>query len=298
MKIGVIGIGAIGVHLAQHALSAGHDVRVWNRTVEATNGVVAAGAFRCQTPLEAFAADVAISALFDDAAVEDVLLTPAILASAERPSLHICMSTISPELADRLEEANRQAGIRYVSAPFFGRPEAAAAAQLNILAAGDPEAIECAHTILSIFGTVWPLGDHSRHANLAKIAGNFMICSTVAVMAEASAVLRAAGADEGAFMDLMTQTLFAAPIYRTYGPSVVGRAPLPELGIAIPRKDVGLMKKEGNKHGIGAGIAATVLTLFDQADALGLSHLDMSRALASAAGERTAKLARSGISSG
>jgi 3-hydroxyisobutyrate dehydrogenase-like beta-hydroxyacid dehydrogenase len=275
----VIGLGQIGSRLAHHLLKAHHEISVWNRSPEPVDALVAAGARRSLSAAEAFQSDVVISVLFDDAAVREVLLAPTVLAGASDNALHICMSTISPDLGTLLNTAAKLHGFRYLSAPFFGRPDAAAAANLNILVAGDTKALSTAIPILSLFGKIWPIGGQPHHANLAKIAGNYMICCAVEAMSEAAALLTSVGADKAAFLEMMANSLFSAPIYRRYGPSVAGTSTLPNIGIAIAEKDVGLMNAAAKQTGVAAPFSAVLASQFAKVHEIGAHQKDISVAL-------------------
>ena len=150
---------------------------------------------------------------------------------------------------------------------------------MNMVAAGDPATIADVNPILSLFGKVWPVGSEPGHANLAKIAGNFMIGCAIQTMAEAATTLAKAGADEAAFLDMMANSLFASPIYRTYGPSVAGVAPLPDLGIGIAQKDVGLMELAGTEMGIRLPFAQALLEQLQIVCEIGRENKDVSVAL-------------------
>src|SRR6202035_5828616 len=143
MKIGLIGLGRMGTGLAMNLLKAGHELTVYNRTPEKAQPLVAQGAHTAKEVADACRGDAVITMLADDGAVEGVTFgNKGVIASLLRGAIHISMSTISVALSERLAAAHEKAGQRYVAAPVFGRPEAAAAAKLFIVTAGDPDAVE------------------------------------------------------------------------------------------------------------------------------------------------------------
>ncbi len=279
VEISVVGLGAIGSLLASHLLEACHNVTVWNRSADPVRRLSAAGARPAASMADAFQADIVISVLFDDAAVRERLLDDALLRHARPGLLHICMSTISPALSAGLDAACRQHGIRFVAAPLFGRPDAAASAQLQILVAGEPEAAREAGQILGLFGQTWSMGDAPPHAHLAKLAGNFMMGCAAEAMAECSGLLSACGADDAAFLDIMTKTLFASPLYQSYAPSVAGVTPLPASSLDIPLKDMGLMLAAAHRHNVELAFIGVLLGRLDAARASGFGRDDWSAAL-------------------
>ncbi len=219
MRVAVLGLGNMGGAIARNVLKAGHALVVWNRSPDKAAGLVEAGATAAGTPAAAAAeAEIVFTMLADDRAVEAVVFGESGLLSAGAP-LHVGLSTIGLPFARRLAEVQ---GTRYVSAPVFGRPPAAEAAQLNIVAAGDPAAIAQAQPIFDAIGQrTFVVGDDAPAANLVKLCGNFMILSAIEAMGEAMALAAANGLDKQALFDVLTGTLFGAPVYRNYGPMIV-----------------------------------------------------------------------------
>jgi 3-hydroxyisobutyrate dehydrogenase-like beta-hydroxyacid dehydrogenase len=141
----------MGCGMVANLLKAGHRVRVWNRSREPVGALVGQGATACGSPVEAFQAGVVISMLADDGAVRQVL-SEDVLADAPRPSIHVNMATISVGLARELTQIHAEHGLGYVAAPVFGRPDVAAAAKLNIVAAGDPSALDHVSPLFDAMG--------------------------------------------------------------------------------------------------------------------------------------------------
>ena len=140
MEVGFIGLGAMGRPMAANLIAAGHRVRVWNRSRAAMDELAELGAEPAGEVRQAFRG-VVFSMLADDDAVREVFLAPGLLASASAGTVHANMATISVGLTRELAAAHRRHGVEYVGAPVFGRPDVAAAGQLNIVAAGDTAAI-------------------------------------------------------------------------------------------------------------------------------------------------------------
>ena len=220
MKVAFIGLGNMGTHMALHLLRAGHEVTVWNRTPSKAEPHRAEGARTASSPDEAArAAEAVITMLADDSAVESAVLHPGgVLEHLPKDAVHISMSTISVALSRKLAAEHDKRGHHYVAAPVFGRPEAAAARKLFVAAAGSPAALERSQPLLEAMGQrVFVMGDKPEMANVVKISGNFLIASVVESLGEAIALTRKYGIDPQAYVDFLTSTLFAAPIYKTYG---------------------------------------------------------------------------------
>ncbi len=226
MRIAFLGLGNMGLPMARNLAAAGHDLTVYNRH-QARADELAAGVARggppvrqAATPGEAVRdAEIAITMLADDAAVEQVVFeNRGILASLPRDAAHVSMSTISVGLADRLSGAHHQAGQAFVSAPVFGRPEAAADAKLWVVAAG-PEAqvSRCRPAFDAVAQGLFVVGDTPSTANLVKLAGNFTLAGMIETLGEAFALVRRAGVTAQQFLEVVNTSLFKSPVYQNYG---------------------------------------------------------------------------------
>jgi len=214
MRIGFIGLGQMGSAIAANLLKAGHEVTVWNRSADKTDAFVAAGAARAARPLDAAKGDLVMTMLADDRAVEGVVFGEGGIVGA--PALHVGHSTISIALADRLAADSGTGG--YVSAPVFGRPPAAAAGKLFVVAAGVEAALDrCEPVFADIGQRTFRIGDKPSAANLVKLSGNFMIMAAVEAMAEAMTLAEKGGVDRQALLEVLTGSLFGAPVYHIYG---------------------------------------------------------------------------------
>ena len=130
--------------------------------------------------------------LADDAAVEDVVFSErGALSALRRNAIHVSMSTISVGFSDRLAEAHSKAGQGYAAAPVFGRPEAAAAAKLFIVAAGaDATLVRCQQLFDAMGQQTFVTSAKPSEANLVKLSGNFLIASVLESLGEAFALVR------------------------------------------------------------------------------------------------------------
>lgn len=249
MKVGFIGLGRMGAGMAANLLKAGHEVTVYNRTPGKDEALVAAGAKRAGSVGEACGGEAVVTMLADDHALEAVALgDEGICAVMAKGALHISSSTISVAMAERLTGAHEAAGQSFVSAPVFGRPEAAAAAKLFIVAAGHSDAIERARTVLDAMGQrTFIVSEAPKAANLVKLGGNFLLAAVIESLGEAMALAEKGGVDRHAFLDVMTSTLFDVPVYRNYGGLIAARKFVP-AGFAAPlgAKDIGLALAAGD----------------------------------------------------
>ena len=243
MKLGFIGLGRMGSGIAANLLKAGHEVTVYNRTRAKLQPLLAAGARRAERIAEACRGDAVITMLADDEAVEAVAFgDDGIVVGLRKHAIHVSMSTISVACSRHLAAAHAGADQRYVAAPVFGRPEAAAAAKLFVVAAGAADALDdCAPLFAAIGQKTFPLGDEPSAANLVKLSGNFLIASALEALGESIALVAKAGIDPRQYVELLASSIFPAPVYRNYGEQIATRRFEP-AGFAAPLgfKDVRL----------------------------------------------------------
>lgn len=221
MKVGFIGLGNMGGAMAANLKKAGHEVIAYNRTRAKAEQL---GARVANTPADAARdAEVVITMLPDDDAVKEVVFGANGLGSALRPgAIHVSMSTISVALSQELAEEHREHKQGYVAAPVFGRPQAAEAAKLFVVAAGDPAAVKkCEPLFVAMGQRTFPMGDEAPKANVVKLSGNFLIASVIESLGEALSLVRKYDIDPEKYVEMLTSTLFAAPVYKTYADLIV-----------------------------------------------------------------------------
>jgi len=235
MQVGFIGLGRMGSGIAGNLLKAGHEVTVYNRTRAKAEPLAAQGAKVADSPAAACKGDAVFTMLADDAAVEGVVHgEDGVLAGLAQDAIHISSSTISVALSKRLAAAHAKAGQRYIAAPVFGRPDAAAAGKLFVVAAGSADAVQTAAPLFEAMGQrTFVVSQTPDAANLVKLSGNFLIASVIESLGEAMALVGKAGVDKHQYVDILTSTLFGAPVYKTYG-GLIADAAFEPAGFAAP----------------------------------------------------------------
>ena len=219
MRIGFIGLGKMGSAMARNLLRAGHQVAAWNRSRQKAEALAGEGACAADSPADACRESQAvITMLADDGAVEQIVFGENGVASAlAKGAVHISSSTIGTALARRLAAEHALRGQGYLSAPVFGRPEAAANRKLIVVAAGPSELVELCRPLFDAIGRQTSVaGPEPWQANAVKLCGNFMLASMIEAFGEAFATLRKAGVDPHVFLEIVN-SLFASPIYGSYG---------------------------------------------------------------------------------
>jgi len=275
MQVGLIGLGAMGRGMAENLAKGGHDVLIWNRSGD--GGKPVAGARMVDTPAEVFQSDLVLTMLSDDAAIRSVVLDAGLLAGARPGLIHAVTATISVAFAEELAAAHAAAGIGYLSAPVFGRPDAAAAGQLSVVVAGDPATVEAARPAFeAISRKIWVLGEQPRQANAAKIAGNMMITFAIQAMAEALVLVGDNGVTTDAFFELMLGTLFGGRIYETYSASIAAGNYEPGFRMQLGLKDLRLATEAAQTAGKRLPMLDAVRTRMSEAVDAGMGEKDWS----------------------
>ena len=280
MKIAFFGAGNMGAPMALNLLRAGHEVRVFNRTRARVAALAQVGAMVAESAPDAVeGADVAITMLADDAAVESVVFgNGGALSALRRDAIHISMSTISSALSDRLAEAHGKAGQGYLAAPVFGRPEAAAAAKLFIVAAGADATLKACYPLFDTLGQeTFVISTKPSEANLVKLSGNFLIASVLESLGEAFALVRKSGIDPHRYLNILTSTLFSAPVYRTYGPIIADeKKPTDGFKMSLGLKDMRLVLAAADARAVPMPVASLVRDHFIEGVARGEGDADWS----------------------
>jgi 3-hydroxyisobutyrate dehydrogenase-like beta-hydroxyacid dehydrogenase len=278
MKVGFVGLGHMGSAMARNLIQAGHTLTVYNRTRSRAEEFRALGARIAESAAEAATGvEALITMLADDHAVESVLFEPGrAIKALPSGSAHISMSTISVMLSRRLAAAHKETGQRYVAAPVFGRPEAAAARKLFIVAAGPGQEIEKCRSLFDAMGQrTFVMGEDAPGANVVKLTGNFLITTVIESMAEAFALARKSGIDPNKLLEVLTESLFAAPVYKTYGP-IVAANKFDQVGFRLPLgfKDNRLVLAAAEEVSVPLPIGSLVHDRFVAAMAQGLGNSD------------------------
>ena len=279
MDVGLIGLGGMGTGIAKSLLRGGHRVTVYNRTRSRAEALQTDGAIVAATVSDACRAGIVMTMVADDAALESQVFNDGgILASLPRGGVHISCSTISVALSDKLTAAHSAAGQEFVSCPVFGRPDAAEAGRLAVVAAGPTQAVERCKPLFESFGAkLLVIGEKPSLANVIKLAGNFLIASVLESLSEAVAFARKSGVDAAVLVDFLTSTLFNAPVYKIYG-SLIVEGNYDKVGFALPLglKDVRFVLQAAEAQDVPMPVASVVRDRFITAMARGNANKDWS----------------------
>jgi 3-hydroxyisobutyrate dehydrogenase-like beta-hydroxyacid dehydrogenase len=279
MKIGFVGLGQMGSGIAANLLKAGHELSIYNRSIGKTEALVAQGATLAKTPASACQGDVVFTMLADDAAVESAVFgETGILGALKKGAIHVSCTTISVKFSERLTEAHAKAGQRYIAAPVFGRPDAAAAAKLFVAAAGEAQALKEVAPLFDVIGQrTYVVSDKPAAANLVKLSGNFLLASVIESLGEAMALVSKGGIDRHIYLDLLTSSLFSAPVYKTYGALIADQKFSPAgFAASLGQKDIRLALAAADELSVPMPLASLLRDRFLTLMATGGEKLDWS----------------------
>lgn len=219
-KVGLIGVGRMGSAIARRLLDAGCDVLLYNRTPQKAAALVQAGA-RTAHSIEAACAgrDLLITMVADDTALQEVALGPGgVRESLPAGATHVAMGTHSVAVIRAIEAAHQAARQNFAAAPVLGRPEAVDAGQAGIIAGGSAAALGSCAAMLAVIGRrVFEAGGSAERAAALKLTNNFVLAGCIEVLSEAFALVRKHEVEPAVCFDMLTEGLFSAPAYRTYG---------------------------------------------------------------------------------
>ena len=277
MKIGFLGLGAMGTPMALRLIAAGHELSVWNRTEERAKPAIHQGAIAAATPAEAeLGADAVVTMLFDDVAHEEVLFGSNGLMDALEPGgLHISCSTISVAMSERLTTEHARRGHRFVAAPVFGRPNVAEQGRLWIVVAGEGSAVAAAKPVLEPLSRgISVVGTEPRQAHALKLGGNFLISTMLQSLSESFVFAESQGIAPAAFIEAVNSALFQSPFYVSYANVMLHPPEHPGATIALGLKDLNLFRAAASDKVARMDLADGLAEVFSDAQKAGMSNED------------------------
>jgi 3-hydroxyisobutyrate dehydrogenase-like beta-hydroxyacid dehydrogenase len=225
-RVGFIGLGTMGTPMAQNILKKGFPLWVYNRTKDKAAPLLEKGGRWAASPAElASQCDVVVSMVANDAALSEISDGPSgILSASKKPSLHISMSSVSPDLSNSLEKKHQEKGIAFVAAPVTGRPDRAKTGTLFIFLSGDAEAKKTATPVLEAMSAkIFDLGSRPSQAALFKLCNNFMILAMIESFSEAAVMLEKEGISPDKAAEVWGSSVMDSPAFHSYTPMICKR---------------------------------------------------------------------------
>ncbi|UCJ09595.1 NAD(P)-dependent oxidoreductase [Chitinophaga pendula] len=280
MKIGFIGLGNLGFVIAENLLATRQPLYVYNRTAAKAQPLIEKGAISCTSVKELSAqCDIVFSIVSDDAALKEITDGPdGIAAHLKKEGIHVSMSTILPVTATTLTAVHRQQGNIYIACPLLARPDAAKARKINFLVAGEEQAIKTIKPLLQEAGgiNVWEYGREESAANVAKLASNYLILTAMSALSESINMTKRSNIEVDTWFNMITQTIFNAPVYINYGKHILSEAFQPALfGLSLGLKDMNLVLEQAATVKAAMPLGAEVRSLLQESKDAGLGDHDV-----------------------
>lgn len=277
LTIGFLGTGIMGAPMARHLGRAGHAVRAWNRSPGKAAALAQDGVSLAADPRAAAqGADVVVCMLSSGPVCDEILLGPGGVLPAMAPgSLLLVMSSIPVETAQSQAAAAAEAGLLYVDAPVSGGERGAVAGTLAIMAGGSPEAFARAEPVLSAMGRPTHVGP-AGCGQLAKLANQAIVASTIVTVAEAITFVERGGADPAKVREALLGGFADSTILKQHALRMIERDFAPGGPAKYQVKDTGTALSHAATLGLTLPVLSLVDGLFSEMVAEGDGDLDHS----------------------
>jgi 2-hydroxy-3-oxopropionate reductase len=274
-RVGVIGLGVMGLPMTLNLIAAGHAVTVASRSPAPVERAVAAGAIRAVSARAVSeAADVVITVLPDTPDVELVAGgADGLLGGLREGAVWIDMSTISPIVTRALAQEAHARGARFLDAPVSGGQAAAEAGTLAIMVGGEADTLERVRPVLAVLGKVTHIGACGA-GQIAKAANQMVVAGTIALVAEALTFAESLDVDPGTVREALLGGFAQSRILEVHGQRMLDGAFTPGFRVDLQHKDLSIALDAGSATRTPLPVAAQVRELFNALRAHGGGDLD------------------------
>jgi 3-hydroxyisobutyrate dehydrogenase-like beta-hydroxyacid dehydrogenase len=255
-RLGWIGVGRMGLVLANRLVEAGHDLAVYNRTRGKAEPLEALGATVVDAPAQLADRDIVFTMVAGSADVEQVV--EGLLSDGERvPRVIVDSTTISPAVAEQIRARAAERGTAMLAAPVSGNPKVAASGRLTIVASGPREAWLEAKPYLEVLGRRVTYVGEGERARLVKICHNLMLGVVAQCMAEITVLAEKGGVTRADFLEFLNDSVMGSPFTRYKSPAYVNLDFKPTFTPELLLKDFDLGFEAAREHGVPMPVAAT-----------------------------------------
>ncbi len=278
MKLGFVGLGAMGELIVPRLMNAGHEVTGWNRSAEKAKPLIAQGMRWADTPREvARKSEMVFSIVTDSKAVRAVALgNDGIVSGIGKGSIYIDMSTIEPDESRAVAAEFKKAGAIMLDGPLSGSPVTVKAGQASIMIGGDEGAYERVKPVLLAIGPkVTRIGANGLACQM-KIAVNLLLMVEVICFGEAVALAEKGGVDRAVALDAILKSVAASPVLGYRGPFILeGKMPdVPLADVSLQQKDMMLALNLGRTLGSPVPLAAAANEMMNACRGMGIDVND------------------------
>ena len=280
-KVGLIGLGLMGQPMGMNLVKAGHPLTVWNRTISRANELVAIGAKLAKSPREAAEnSDVLLTIVSDPPALESVLWgdggKDGALPGLKPGSTYIDSSTVSPALARKIAAACKERRVRFLDAPVTGGDWGAKKGELVFMVGGDADTLQAVEPILGVMGKRWfHLGPNGA-GQTVKLAMNMILALQVDALAEALALVSAAGLKGENLVEVMQSSMARSGVLDVKAPNLLKGDFKPSFPLRLMHKDLGLALDLGNQLGVALPATAAAREAYNYVKGAAKEDLDYS----------------------
>ena len=276
MKLGFVGLGAMGSGMVRRLLAADHTVYGYNRTPAKAEPLIELGLQWRASPREVAAeADVVFTMVTNVKALQAVTEgTEGILAGLAPGKVYVDMSTVSPTASRELAARVSELGAAMLDAPVSGSLSTLEAGQLSIMVGGAEATLARVEPILRDIGpTVTRVGDNGQ-AVLMKIAVNLSLAVQMLAFSEGVLLAEKSGIDREVAVDVMTKSVIASPMVKYRGPFVLEMPAEAWFDVNMMQKDLQLALEAGHEVEVPMPTTAATNQVLTAARAMGLADRD------------------------
>ena len=278
MKIGFVGLGAMGAGIVPRLLRAGHTVVGWNRTKVKAEPLIKTGMTWVDSPREvASLSEIVFSIVTDSKAVREVALgEKGIIAGLSNDGVYLDMSTIAPDAHREIAAKFKEADKTMLDAPISGSPVTLEAGKASIMVGGDRNAFEKVKPVLLDIGAkATYIGENGKAVQM-KLAINLVLMVEVIAFGEGIALAEKGGVDREIAVEAMLNSVAASPVLGYRGPFILeGKMPeVPLADVNLQQKDMTLVLEQGRKLGSPVPLAAAANEMMNACRGLGIDHHD------------------------
>lgn len=275
-RIGFVGLGLMGQHMARRLLEAGHPLTVWNRTPEKAKTLVTSGAtWADSAKAVARASEIVITMITDSAASEQVACGPhGILEDAQPGLILIDMSSITPEMSRSIAARAKAKGVAMLDAPVTGAPRVASEGKLGIMVGGPRETFERCLPIFQVLGVKIVYAGGTGMGSTLKLVNNLILGVAIHASAEALVLAVKAGLDPQAVIEITSVGGARTGAMETRGPRMLTRDFSPHFSASNMYKDLSNGLKLAEECGVSLPVASAAREILRAAKSQGKGDLD------------------------
>jgi len=278
MKIGFVGLGAMGMGIVPRLIAGGHTVTGWNRTRAKAAPLIKLGMHWADSPREvARESEIVFSIVTDATAVRSVALgDQGIIAGLGKGGVYLDMSTIAPDASRAIAADFAKAGLTMLDAPISGSTATLTEGKASIMVGGDRAAFERVQPVLLAIGPKVTYIGASGLAVQMKLAINLVLMVEVIAFCEGVALAEKGGVAREVAVDAMLKSVVASPVLGYRGPFILeGKMPaVPLANVNLQQKDMLLVLELGRKLGMPVPLAAAANEMMNACRGLGIDHRD------------------------